>query len=259
MTFSDKEVAAFVNKNFVSAWVNRSPGFFNDDYSSENWIFAGAMEAYPTKNICTFFISPEGKVFSYAAGFYSADLFMKILKTAVDVRTALFDEKMQVKDGGLEAARKVHAARVQNLMLDRERTKAAQASEKAWKKILEGYRIATYRGRAHEHSAGCLTCILAGLDYLGKLHQAWSEMAGLPDLDEMRFAYLWGNSFTEEGANSKPVEDNDASRKPDPYANLKDKLVFSKDAETSSLKLGRRGFRPDTGLPDPVNVFSPGK
>ena len=88
MTFSDKRVADAVNANFVAAWVNRGPGFQNLDFNTEQWIFQSDMEAYPTKNICTFFLTPEGKVFYYVAGSYSPELFVKILETASTLRTA---------------------------------------------------------------------------------------------------------------------------------------------------------------------------
>ena len=54
--------------------------------------------------------------------------------------------------------------------------------------------------------------------------------------------------------------DNDANKKPDPYANLKDKLVFAREeVPSSSLKLGTRGVKLDAGLPDPLNLLSSGK
>ena len=67
VTFSDARVAEVVNKHFVSAWFNRSPGFTNADLTTEKKIFAQSAEAYTTRNICTFIMTPEGHVFSYVA------------------------------------------------------------------------------------------------------------------------------------------------------------------------------------------------
>ena len=257
MTFSDPEVAAFVNRNFVSAWTNRGPGFFNADFSTEKWIFSSSMEAYPTKNICTFFLSPDGKVFNYLAGYYGPDLFLKALKTAADLRQALFDEKMQAKAGGLDAARKIHGQRALLMAAQRERVKSAEGRDEGWRKIVAEYKSAAYRGQNHTHSAGCLSNLRAGLDYLARLHQAWSETAELPDLEEVRYAYLWGNPFTEEAGDSKKIEENDAAKKPDPYANAKDRPVFAgEDYPTQAVKPGPRGVKVATGLPDPLNLLS---
>lgn len=260
MTFSDPDVAAFVNKNFVSAWSNRGPGFHNDDYSTEKWIFSSDMEAYPTKNICTFMLAPDGKVFDYAAGFYCPELMMKILKAAVELRGALFDAKMQPKDGGLEAAQKIHAVRAGEFVLQRERARKAQGQKDGWQTLVGNFKTPTYRGQRHQHGAACAAALTAGYDYLSRLHQAWSEAAGLPGLDEMRYAYLWGNSFTEEAANSRQIAENDAGKTPDPYANLKDKFIFASEASAAAdVKLGKRGVKVDTGLPSIVDPFAPGR
>ena len=64
MTFSDPKVAEVVNANFVSAWFNRSAGFCNGDDAAEKSIFQHSSEAFLTKNICTFVLSPDGRVFT---------------------------------------------------------------------------------------------------------------------------------------------------------------------------------------------------
>lgn len=251
MTFSDPEVAAFINKNFVAAWANRGPGFFNDDLSTEKWIFSGSMEAYPTKNICTFFLAPDGRVFDYVAGSWSPDLFLKSLKTAVELRRALYDDAMKAKDGGVDAARKVHEALAVVMASERDRARQLQSKPDGWRKLVSDSRTYSYRGTTHQHGAGCLTSLMAGYDYLARLHQKWSETAALPELDEIRYAYLWGNSFTEESDRSKSIADSDASKEPDPFASGKPRpLSAPEDVPVSGIRVTPRGGRVETGLPD---------
>jgi hypothetical protein len=250
VTFSDPQVADFINKNFVAAWFNRGPGFFNDDLSTEKWIFSGSMEAYPTKNICTFFLAPDGKVFDYRAGSWSPDLFLKSLKTALELRRALYDDAMKAKDGGVDAARKIHGTCAMAMALERERVVKAQSKEGGWKKILPDGGTFVYRGATHQHSAACLSSLSSGYDYLARVHQMWSETAALPDLDEIRYAYLWGNTFTEESAQSKSIEGGDASKQADPLASGKPRpLMAPEDTPVSAIRVTPRGVKLNTGLP----------
>ena len=111
MSFSDKRVADLVNSKFIAAWTNRGPGFNNTEFWTENGIAQNNYEAYPTKNICTFFLTPEGKVFYYVAGSYAPELFVKILESALALRTTLFDDKMHLKEKALVKAAELHEAR----------------------------------------------------------------------------------------------------------------------------------------------------
>jgi hypothetical protein len=80
VTFSDRAVADLVKRSFVPAWHNRGPGFHNEEFSTEKWI--SGLAAYPTKNIATFFLRPDGGVYFYVAGYYSPKLFLEILQFA---------------------------------------------------------------------------------------------------------------------------------------------------------------------------------
>ena len=209
------------------------------------------MEAYPTKNICTFFLAPDGKVFDYVAGSWSPDLFLKSLKTALELRRALYDETMKAKEGGLEAARKLHETRAMAMASERDRALQLQSKPDGWKKLVSDSRTFSYRGATHQHGAGCAASLSAGFDYLARLHLKWSETAALPGLDEIRYSYLWGNSFTEESDRSKSIADADASKQPDPFASGKPRPVMApEDAPVSAVRVTPRGARVDTGLPD---------
>ncbi|HXX94442.1 MAG TPA: hypothetical protein VEN81_12470 [Planctomycetota bacterium] len=254
MTFSDPQVAEYVNKNFVAAWFNRGPGFFDNDLSTERWIFSGSLEAYPTKNICTFFMTPGGKVFDYVAGSYAPELFLKVLKSAVELRRALFDESLALKEGGLEAARTLHETRAMTWAIEREKVQKAHSGD-GWKRIMSDFRPAAYRGQIHQHNAGCLSSLESGYDYLARLHERWSRLKELPDLDQVRYAYLWGNTFTEESAQSTPVAGDDSKKEPDPLASGRPRPASVDDTvPKSAMQLGTRGVRLSTGLPDVLNL-----
>src|SRR5262245_16728201 len=79
VTFSDKKVAERVNSKFIPVWYNRGKGFHNCEKQTENWIFTSSAECYPTKNICTFFMTPDLKVVYYVAGYWAPDVFLDIL------------------------------------------------------------------------------------------------------------------------------------------------------------------------------------
>jgi hypothetical protein len=183
VTFSDPGVAEFVNEHFVAAWHNRGAGFHNEDYAAEQWIFGSSMEAYPTKNICTFFLTPEGRVFHYVAGFWAPEIFRVELETALSLRREAFDAGMELKRGGLEALRRVHEEAASTI---RSRVAALSIAPRS------------YRGSAHEHSDSCRAAVEAGGRHLAGLHRHWSGAAELPEFEEVRYDYLFGNSFTEE-------------------------------------------------------------
>ena len=193
MTFSDGKVAEFVNANFVAAWTNRGPGFHNEDYSTEQWIFRTSMEAYPTRNICTFFLTPAGRVFHYVAGSWAPEIFLAELEIARELRKEAFDGRMELKSGGVETLRKIHEGAAERIPGE-----------------VAGLTIAPrgYRGIQHEHSESCRAAASAGARYLAGVHRHWSRVGDLPDFEEVRYAYLYGNSFTEEprGGTARPLE-----------------------------------------------------
>jgi len=206
VTFSDKKVAEMVNANFVSAWFDRGVGFHNEDYSTEQWIFTSAMEAYTTKNICTFFLTPEGKVFHYVCGYYSPDVFLTYIQVALQIRRGAFDEKMQLNAGGLEAVRNVHGEVVKIIgATEKQIAEQLKDRKEGWKKALADYDTYSYRGTKHTHTAQCANNLHEGYKYLTRLHKHWSEVKELPEFKDVQFNYLWGNPFTEEGPGSKQI------------------------------------------------------
>jgi hypothetical protein len=215
VTFSDARVAAFVNAHFVAAWHDRGPGFFNRDLSTERWIYDGSAESYPTRNICTFFLNPEGRVFHYAAGHHGPDLFLGILEAALELRRLHFDEAMRDRAGAAGAVQAFHEGQAARLRTEARRLgRAVEQAEDAWKALLENYVTPAYRGRSHRHTSACARSLSQGLDYLSLVHRRWAGIGELPGLEDVRYDYLWGNSFTEESRDSREIAggDGDAER-----------------------------------------------
>jgi hypothetical protein len=194
VTFSDAKIAEFVNANFISAWFNRSPGFRNDDDRAEKSIFEHSTEAFPTKNICTFILTPDGRVFHYLAGYAAPEPFLKFLEEALALRRAGFDDRMALKPDGLEALRKIHAA-----------TAAAHEAESKNAAVPLDAPQRTYRGITHRHSAACSENLRNLSSYLARVHRAWEKSSALPSLDEIRYKYLYGDPFSEEGPGAHPI------------------------------------------------------
>jgi len=187
VTFSDPAVAEAVNKEFVAAWHNRSPGFYDGDSVAEKSIFQNSNEAYPTQNICTFILAPDGKVFHYVAGYLAPELFLKFLEAARELCRAGFDERMTLKPGGLEAMQAMHAER------SRRSPSAPSVAERR------------YRGAVHRHSERCEWVSKDIQKYFVRLHQHWAKVQALPGLDQVRYSYLYGNSFTEEAPGAAKI------------------------------------------------------
>ena len=178
MTFSDARVAEFVNKHFVAAWINRGPGFHNERYGTEHRIYRSAMEAYPTKNICTFFMTPEGQVFDYVAGAYAPEIFLVELQSALEIKKSLHN--------GIEAFRAAHQ----------------RAAKKTLPRCAD---LPDYRGTSHKHSKECANAVATGQKYFSALHDHWSKAAALPWLAKIRYDYLYADPFTEESRNATKV------------------------------------------------------
>ncbi len=254
MTFSDAKVAAAIQAGFVPAWHNRGPGFFNDNLSTEQWIFSSSMEAYPTKNICTFFLTPEGKVFYYVAGYYSPDLFLKFLETAGALRGALFDEKMQPRTGGPEAARKIHEAKAKSMEASHKQAQRAQAKGGDPRPVLKEFKTpASYRGQAHRHGAWCVRNLAEGYEYLGLLHRKWAGAADLPDLESVRYAYLWGNPFTEEAATAQRIDGGDPAGEAERLRKARGLAFADAEPVRPDTRVGPRGAGVSTGLPNLID------
>lgn len=239
VSFSDKRVADVVNSKFVAAWVNRGPGFLNTEFWTEAGIVERNYEAYPTKNICTFFLTPDGKCFYYVAGSYAPELFLKILETASALRGVLFDEQMHPKEGGLGKASALHEGKAEKY----EDLKDAASRSDAWASLVKDFRPVGYRGMKHVHGPACAWCLKNGYEYLSALHRDWAGRTELPSLESIRYRYLYGNEFTEETADSNHITKPEPPPDPKPVVKrLKAERVSTQASSLEALDFtGLRG------------------
>jgi hypothetical protein len=186
VTFSDPSVVAFVNRHFVAAWHNRAPRFANDDYSEETGIYKNRAEAFPTKNICTFVVAPDGRVLHYVAGYLSPALFLDFLRNALDVRHAAFDAHMRVRTHGIERAKAVRG-------------------HGAWPREAALLAIPSYRGSTHVHTQECDWVIQDARAYVDRVRAHFAAMTELPPLDTIRYAYRYGSEFAEESEDAASI------------------------------------------------------
>src|SRR5437762_13499113 len=94
VTFSDPVAAAYVNSTFVPTWHNRGDScFYNGELHTEEGIFQNSQEIYATRNIATFFVTPENQVVEYMSGYYAPDVFMGVAKFAEELRKNGSDPK----------------------------------------------------------------------------------------------------------------------------------------------------------------------
>jgi len=201
VTFSDAKVAEVVNSNFVSAWFNRSQGFCNGDDRAEKSIFEHSNEAFLTKNICTFILTPEGRVFHYVAGYLSPELFLRFLDDALLLRRSAFDKQMRLGPAGPQILRQLHGQMA-----------AARERDGAVATPTTGFAERTYRGVTHRHTETCGWHLRAASTYLGRVHRFFEKSAALPALDDVRFKYFYGTPFSEEGLGASKIADDPAVR-----------------------------------------------
>jgi hypothetical protein len=192
VTFSNRKVAEVVNANFVPAWFNRSPGFRNSDDAPEKSIFQNSSEAFLTKNICTFILTPDGRVFHYIAGYVSPEIFLRFLDDTLVLHRSL-------TSGGLATLQETHAG----LATDYEQKAKGKATPT---EVADR----SYRDLTHRHNEACAWQIQETWRYLGRVHRFLEKAAALPSLDEVRYKYLYGNDFSEEGKGASPIASDPA-------------------------------------------------
>lgn len=194
VTFSDPAVAARVNSETVPVWLNRGPGFHNCETDTEKRIFSSSQEAYATRNICTFFMTPDQRVFHYVAGYYAPSLFLDVLNIA---------RKLRPTSDSPERFREVHEGFAQ---LCAEELAKVESAEKTgtWKPALKKYGQFRYERARHEHNALCVRSLKEALGYWERLHRDFAGRQELPTFESVRRKYLFGNGFTEEPKRERP-------------------------------------------------------
>ncbi len=77
VTFSNDDVSAAINTACVATWNNRKEGFHNCDQKEETRI--AKLDAFATRNFCTFFVTPKREVLHYFSGYFNPELFKREL------------------------------------------------------------------------------------------------------------------------------------------------------------------------------------
>ncbi len=194
VTFSNPRIAREINAKYVPVWVNRGPGFHNCEFNTEKRIFKNSQEAYSTRNICTFFMTADEKVFHYVAGYYSPTLFWDVLVFAGVVQK------------NLDRPEKIRAAHKKFAKLSRAEERRMRKS--GWSSVLKKYGSYSYDGR-HNHNSGCKVHIVEAMNYWGRLHDQFSSAGSFPQFSAVKSRYLAGNGFSEEPRRNKPTPRTD--------------------------------------------------
>jgi hypothetical protein len=190
VTFSNPKIAKEVNANYVPVWVNRGPGFHNCELRTEKRIFQTSQEAYSTRNICTFFMTPDEKVLHYVAGYYSPNLFWDVL---------VFAKKAQEYQDRPDKIRGAHR-RFANLA----RLEVKKMKKMGWRQALKKYGRYSFMGR-HSHGSQCKRHIIEAMNYWTKLHDRFSATDTFPQFSAVKADYLSGNRFSEEPRRGTPT------------------------------------------------------
>ncbi len=197
VTFSDVHVAEAVNTNFVAAWINRDPTFTDDDTTTEKRIFEHVAEGFATKNICTFFLTSEGRVFGYVAGYVEPNVFLSEVDLALRIHRKAFNASPSVAEEVLDAVTRLHSERAREFT----RVLALDADE-----LVQGFVFPAYRAIEHKHTQRCAKVLRETYTYLERLHNYWSSIKELPDFESVRYSYEYGSEFTEESSEAKKIE-----------------------------------------------------
>jgi hypothetical protein len=197
VTFSNAKVAEQVNSKFVPVWYNRGQGFHNCEKSTEQWIFNSSAECYPTKNICTFFMTPDFQVVYYVSGYFAPDVFLEILAAV---------EKLQASKEPGRVHKEISAELTKKL--DELKSVNAKAPVATGTGPLKPYGTCSYEKIDHKHSPQCLWILTEAFRYRKEVHDSLTDH-GTVAFDSVQHKYKFGNSFTEEAA---PVAETPLSK-----------------------------------------------
>jgi hypothetical protein len=193
VTFSNAKVAEQVNSKFIPVWYNRGQGFHNCEKSTEKWIFTSNTECYPTKNICTFFMTPDFEVVYYVSGYYAPDVFLDILASV---------QKLQASKERGRVHREISAELSKRL----EALKSANAKTvEAASGPLAPYGTCSYETIEHKHGIQCISILNEAFRYRKEVHDSLADEGKVP-FDRVQHRYKFGNSFSEEAPASGAVE-----------------------------------------------------
>ena len=192
VTFSDPRVAKKVNEDFVPAWYNRGTGFHNCNFWTEKNIFTRTADCFPTRNICTFFLTPDREVAYYIAGYYGPDAFLEILEAADGLKAMKSIKDQKKAHAGLSDSLSDRLHQVSDASARSKEASAGAALDR-----LIGDQAFTYGDVTHEHRKPCFSALRRSLQCRQQVHQQLTDSGFVP-LKSVQHDYLFGNRFTEE-------------------------------------------------------------
>lgn len=102
MTFSDRGVAALVNRHFASAWSNLRPGFNAHEDLNGRFRDAAACrmipEGHSDKNIVTVFATPELEVLHALPGYWQPARFLEEAEFVLGLRKEVLDAGLRLRE-----------------------------------------------------------------------------------------------------------------------------------------------------------------
>lgn len=198
VTFSNPKVADRVNDRFIPVWYNRGAGFHNCEFWTEKRIFANSADCYPTKNICTFFLTPDREVAYYVAGYWAPDIFLEILDVVDGLRAAKTPRDRKLAHARISKELSGRIRKIRSASAKPDKVDAAELER------LAGASVFKYSASTHRHGSRCLHVLEESLTYRQTVHGALAR-EGFVALKAVQHNYRYGNSFTEEPDPSKGV------------------------------------------------------
>ena len=171
VTFSDERVGETLEEKFICTWENRVGAFHDCDPATEQRLFRRYAEAYTTRNICTFFLTPDLQVLHYISGYYAPQLFLEEAAFALKLHKAVLDSDGRPREDADARFKQMHASRARRL---NELTqwlgslKKARALDELWAEPLWDIQYDTQK---HRHTRRCAWPLMTAYRYIALVHE----------------------------------------------------------------------------------------
>jgi len=203
VTFSDLSIARRVHESCVPVWVNVDPGFHDCQGAAEARIWSSEPEIFPTRNIVTFFATPDFRVLHYVAGYWHPTFFSKELEFVDRLRGDVLRGDGTTRVDAVWKVRRAHLER------EKELRPLVQyfESERGWSAALGPDPV----HEGHAHGPSCHSNLLQGLHHLADVHRSMigqtRVFSTLPRLSQLFQTYRFGNPFAEGDFGRLPGRD----------------------------------------------------
>jgi hypothetical protein len=204
VTFSDLSVARAVHASCIPVWVNVDPGFHDCMGAAESQIWKGEPEIFPTRNIVTFFTTPDLRVLHYFSGYWHPEFFAKELDFVARLRRDVLRKDGRLRGDAFLNLRRAHRERADEI----EPLVDYFERESGWSAALGPDPV----HGAHVHGEACRSNLLQGLYHLADVHRSFYAGSPaswkIPRLSKLFYGnYRFGNPFAEGNFAGKPDRD----------------------------------------------------